>query len=805
MPASPPQYSIALVSAVALAYEILLIRLFSIIQWHHFAYMIISLALLGYGISGTFIALAGRWLLDRFHMAYICNIVLFGLSSVACFLAAQHAPFNPEEILWDFNQPISLLVIYLLLALPFFFASNSVALALARFNNNISRIYSFDLCGAGFGSLGIILLLLIKFPMDSLLLLGSAGLTAAAVAWWEMGLRPRKWMLAFLMAALVLPFLPVSLKKPVISPYKDQSQALRVTGTRIIASRSSPLGVVNVMESPVIPWRYAPGLSINADKEPPPQLRIFSDGNSLAAITHYNGDNEQIAYLDQMTSALPYHIRRPANVLIMGAGGGSGILQALYHNVKHITAVELDPQIIRLVRDDFGEFAGKIFTNPNVDVHAGDARGFVTGSSQFFDLIQAPVLGSFGPSSAGLHALNESYLYTVEALQEYLRHLTPEGYLAISCWVKLPPRDTLKLVATAATALEQNAVSNPRQSLALIRGWQTSTILIKNGVYSAGDIAKLKEFCSKRSFDVVYYDGMSIKEANHYNILDTPYFFLGTQALLDNKRDEFLNQYKFNIRPATDDRPYFFNFMKWRTLPEILDSRGRGGMPLLEWGYLILIATLVQALAASLALILLPLRALRANARNKENDGNISRFRVFAFFFCVGMAFLFLEIAFIRKFILFLHHPLYAAAVMLTAFLFFAGLGSRHSKRFAEKKGPAGAVLSAAVAIVILGLSYLITLEPLFSALITLPFCVRILISIMLVAPLSFCMGMPFPLALAQVGKKAPELIPWAWGVNGCASVISAVLAAVLSVHFGFSAVIVAALLLYCIAAAFFP
>ncbi|MCK5545635.1 MAG: hypothetical protein KAI35_10480, partial [Desulfobulbaceae bacterium] len=413
--ANPPQYSIAILSAAALAYEILLIRLFSIIQWHHFAYMIISLALLGYGASGTFIALARHWLLTRFSAAYISNVVLFGLSSVACFLAAQQVEFNPEEILWDFKQPISLLVIYLLLALPFFFASNCIALTLARFRENISRIYSFDLCGAGLGSLGIMLLLSIRFPMDSLLLLGSAGLIAAAVAWWEMDLRPRKWILAFVAAALILPLLPGSMKRLVISPYKDQSQALRIPGAEIIASRSGPLGLVNVMENRVIPWRHAPGLSLNADKEPPPQLRIFSNGNSMTAITRYNGDNEQISYLDQLTSALPYHIRRPDNVLIMGAGGGSGILQALYHNVKHVTAVELNPQIIKLVRHDFGPFAGKIFSNPNVYVHVGEARGFVTGSSELFDLIQVPVLDSFGPSSAGLYALNESYLYTVEA------------------------------------------------------------------------------------------------------------------------------------------------------------------------------------------------------------------------------------------------------------------------------------------------------------------------------------------------------------------------------------------------------
>lgn len=800
---TPPRLSIALISAGALAYEVLLMRLFSVIQWYHFAYMIISLALLGYGASGTFLSLARDRLLPRFTPVYLINLLLFAVSAVACFLIVQRLPFNPYEVLWDAEQPLWLLLIYLLLALPFFFAANCIGLALSRFTADVPHLYAADLLGAGAGSIAIVGLLFMAFPSSVLLALGSLIAVAVIVAGLELGLRSRR-LFALLAMAVILPWiLPANWTQPVTSPYKGLSQLLQVSGSRIIEQRSSPLGLLTVVESPRIPLRHAPGLSLQAPQAPPEQLAVFTDGEAMTTITRDTGDRQQLTYLDYLPSALPYHLRLPRNVLILGAGGGSDVLQARYFDVPHIDAVELNPQLVDLVQTDYADFAGNLYTAPASRVHIAEARGFVSANADHYDLIQLSLLDSFSASSAGLYAMSESYLYTVEALRQYLRKLRPDGYLAISRWVKLPPRDTLKLFATAISALEGLSVSQPEQRLMLIRGWQTSTLLIKNGDFTRAEIETLRRFCQQRAFDLVYYPGIRAAEANRHNILQQPYFFTGTQALLSGQRDAFLKDYKFQLAPATDDKPYFFNFFKWRILPEILSLRGQGGLPLLGMGYLILVATLVQAVVTSFFLILLPLIVLRRNHR-QINSGT-SHWRSLVYFFALGLAFLFIEIAFIQKFILFLHHPLYAVSIVLASFLLFAGLGSAFANRFAHSGRSRIAITGSIFGIVALGLAYVTWLEPLFDNLMGISTLLKILLAAGLIAPLAFCMGIPFPLGLTRLGQSAPYLVPWVWGVNGCASVISAVLATLLAIQFGFSVVILLALGIYVLASRLVP
>ncbi len=794
-----PRYSIALLSACALGFEILLMRLFSIIQWHHFAYMIISLALLGYGASGTFLSLASKRLLAHFPLAYVANVLLFGLSALACYLAAQQIPFNAQEVLWDARQPWYLLSLYLLLSLPFFFAATAIGLALLRFRQDMSRLYAADLLGAGLGSIGIVLLLFIAFPDLALRLLAAGGILAAALASRELRL-PLKLSLLLAGTALLPLLLPASWTTAKLSPYKELSQVLQISGARIIDEHTSPLGLLSVVESPLIPLRHAPGLSLLATSGPPEQLGVFTDGGAMTVINRNQGDPARFAYLDQLSSALPYHLRQAQRVLVLGAGGGSEVLQALYHDVAHIDAVELNPQMVNLLRKDYAAFSGRLYDEKAVEVHINEARGFVAGSAHRYDLIQLAALDSFSAAAGGLYALNESYLYTVEALQTYLDHLADDGLLAITRWVKLPPRDALKLFATAVEALRRSGHPRPEQRLVLIRSWQTSTLLVKNGAFSPAEIQALQDFCEQRAFDPAYYPGMPAAQANRHNQLPQPYFYQAAQALLGDEARAFLADYKFNLTPATDDRPYFYNFFKWDTVGEILDLRGQGGMPLLEWGYLVLVVTLFQALLLSLLLILLPL-LLRGRWPTRRQScaakQAIGHWRAFGYFLALGLAFLFLEIAFIQKFILFLHHPLYAIAVVLAAFLVFAGLGSRYSQRYADSGKQGKGIRLAVSGLIVLGLVYLMLLGPLFSLLLALPTLAKVAITITLIAPLAFCMGMPFPLGLSLLDSKAPRLLPWAWGVNGCASVLSAVLATLLAIHFGFSTVVLLALALY--------
>ena len=302
---SPPLLAIGLISTSVLAYEILLMRLFSIIQWHHFAYMAISLALLGYGVSGTFIALLRQRLTDHYPIAFVINAALFGLSAVAAFALAQRVPFNALEIFWDPRQPLHLLHLYLLLFVPFFFAANCICLSFVRHGDNTHRIYSADLTGAAVGCLLVVALLFLLMPTQALRVISVLGLAAAAIAALQFRLR-RRVVLPFLLAAAValLFALPASMTELRISPYKGLREALLVDGAKVIARRSSPLGLVTVVDSPRVPFRDAPGLSLNAVTEPPAQLGVFIDGDNFSALTRFDGDTAKLDYLDQMTSAL---------------------------------------------------------------------------------------------------------------------------------------------------------------------------------------------------------------------------------------------------------------------------------------------------------------------------------------------------------------------------------------------------------------------------------------------------------------------------------------------------------------------
>lgn len=796
-PPKPPIWGIALLSAAALAFEVLLTRLFSIIQWHHFSYMIISLALLGYGASGTFLALVGDRVRARFAGFFGGNAILFGISAVAGFLTVQRLPFNAVEIPWDSGQWWYLLAQYLLLAIPFFCVANCIGLAFMRYGDQVHRIYAFDLTGAGVGALGVVILLFVTFPLTGLWILGVLGLLAALLGSLENCWRPPRWGLVTVLGVVLLGVLiPDRWTTVHLSQYKGLSQSLQVVGAEKVVERSSPLGLVTVVRNRQVPFRYAPGLSLSATVTPPEQLGLFSDGEALGAITRFTGERDELAYLDYLTSALPYHLLESPHVLVLGAGGGADVLQAIYHQAPSIEAVELNPQLVNLIRNEFADFAGGIYDRTDVGVHVGEARGFIAQSKERYDLIQVALLDAFGAASAGLFALNESYLYTVEAFQEYLEHLDSGGMLSVTRWLRLPPRDSLRLFATAVVALERVGVADPGGRLLLIRGWKTTTLVVKNGSFSEQELTALRTFCRERSFDLAYYPGMAVEEANRFNLLERPYLYEGALAILGPEREQFFQRYKFEVTPTTDDRPYFFHFFKWRVFPELLMLHAGGGLGQLEWGYLILVATLIQALLAGVVLIILPLWLGKRRLRPAPTPPGI-RWRVLAYFTAIGLGFLFLEMAFIQKFILFLSHPLYAVSVVLAAFLVFAGLGSYYS-RYLEAKRGRKVVLSWAVAAIIgLAITYLVALPAFFQWALPWPDPLKIVCTAVLIAPLAFSMGMPFPLGLTWVAEAASWLIPWAWAINGCASVVSAVLAILLAVQLGFSGVVGIAVVFY--------
>ena len=792
----PPLAAIALLSAAALGYEVLLLRLFAIIQWHHFAYLVISVALLGFGAAGTFVTLGRDRLLPAYPASFALAAASFAVATVSSFAVAERVRFNALEILWDPSQFLGLAAIYLLLFIPFFFAATALCLAFARFDGEIPRLYCADILGAGLGSLALLIVLFFIYPNDALRFIAGLGLAASALV-----LRPAvpRLTVVLVLAAITCPWLlPAGATRLLPSEYKDLSQALEVREARVVAERTSPLGVVTVVESPFAPVRYAPGLSLNAAAGPPPQLGLFVDGQAAGAVTRFDGNLASLAYLADTTSALPYHLLHRPKTLILGAGGGSDVWQALYHGAREVAAVELNGQLTDLVQGELAAFSGRPFSAPGVRLYVAEARGFVAHSRESFDLIQVALLDSFGTSAAGLGALTESTLYTVEALDAFLERLTPNGLLAFTRWVSLPPRDSLRLFATVIAVLERKGKTETGRHLAMIRGWSTTTLLVKNGTFTTTDLAAIKDFCQQRSFDIVHAPGLSAQEANRFNILERDDLFAGTSALLGPNRQEFMERYKFNLTPATDNQPYFFHFFKWRTLAEMLTIRSGGALPPLDWGYPILVMALGQAVLASFLFILLPLALAKTRQAFAVAPVALRR-RVACYFFALGLGFMGIEIPFLHRFSLFLSHPLYAAAVVLAAFLVFAGLGARFSARLAS------ATRWPFVAIAAISLAYLLVLPSFLAGLMGLAQGLKMVIAMLLIAPLAFCLGMPFPLGLTAVAARAAPLLPWAWSINGFASVVATMLATLLSIHWGYSTVVVLAVALYGLAAWQFP
>lgn len=763
--------SIPIISASAVAAEILLMRLMAVAIWYHFAYMIISLSLLGYGVSGTFLAILRKRLLSRPKLWLFLIPLALSISLPLCFRLSQMIGFDPFLMMWEPRHFLRLFARYLLLMIPFFLAGSFTGLCIAAYSERIGRIYLFDLLGAGMGSVGAIGLLFLLKPWNGLNLLSAFSLLGAIFISWN-GRYLLRAVIPVLPILAVVNLIPLRLD---ISQYKYLVAAERMPEARVLYETSSPLGLLTALRSPAL--RIAPGLSLAYEGDIPPQIAVFTDADSPTAITSPD-DPEKLAFLDHMTNALPYVLLKRPKVLIIGAGGGMDVLSALTHGAREVVAVELNQQMVEMVSKEFSDFAGGIYSDPRVRVVVGDGRGFVERSRERFDLIQISLVESFRASAAGVYALSESYLYTVEAFKSYMKHLTENGILSITRWSKIPPVDTMKVIWTMEK-LRSIGIS-PEENMALIRSWATDTIILKRSRLTEGDIERIKGFCREKLYDLVYYPGIPAEEMWEF----LPYNPTG--------RWEWMEE-MFNIKPATDDRPYFFHFFRWRSLPYLVKRMGRNWLILIEWGYVMLVATFVQAVAASILLILLPIRIL---SRRRKGGGWMG-LRVFLYFGALGFGFMAMEIALIQLFSLFLSDPIYSVASVIGGMLVIAGLGSLISRRLSglPPELPFGLIILFSLI-----QRYLPRLE--FSTLAHLPLPARIGLSILSIAPLAFFMGMPFPMGIRGLRAADESLIPWAWGVNGCTSVIGAVGAMIILLSLGHGVLLFTAMGCYVLAGA---
>jgi hypothetical protein len=795
--------SVALISAAALAAEIVLMRIYSIVEWQHFAWMIISLALLGFGASGTFLAIFRKPLLRHAERALVILPALAAVAMISSLYGALHVPWNSFELLWNPQQMFNLFRIYLLLAVPFFFVGSCIGMTFIRWPSSIGRLYGADLTGAGAGGGVAILLLHTLLPVHLWLLISALALASSLLA--AIALIPRLgWIPLLAAVAFAVPLLiPLQIEP---GHYKPVTQALRIPGAMVTEVRSTPLGYVQLLESPEVPLRHAPGLSLNWFEELPQQKGIFIDGQGPLIA---NRTDRPLDHLDATTehAALTTLGKAPENALLLGLSSLPALVRLGTSGSGHVHVVEENRELIELVRSLEG-WGGEALSLPGVTVHSSKPRTHLARSQIPYDLIVVP----FARVTAGeASAISPDDLLTVESFVSMIRHLREQGVIALTAPVEVPPRTIPKLLVTVARALELSGL-DPSGHVAVLRAWDVATIVVSSAPLSRSQTAELRRFADDHSFDLAWLPDLDPSEANRFNVLPRPWIFETAREILDSphSRRNLLERYKFDISAPLDERPWFGSQLKWATMIELFRLRDEGGLGVLRSGYPILIVALGQSVVAGVVLILLPLVPLRGSRRT-----GVRGWRIVVSFGSLGIGFLFIEILYIYRLTLFLGQPIEAVSVVLASFLIFAGLGSMATVRFGalvrgllnrsgrtatdreEERLRNDAITAAAAVVAVVVLIQIPLLRLMIDSAIALPHLHRVGLSVLLIAPLAFAMGLPLPSAIRALELSGSGWIAWAWGINGCASVVSAVLAVLLSLHIGFTNVTLIAAALY--------
>ncbi len=788
-----PLGAVALISASTLAYEVLLTRIFAIVHWHHLVATVISLGLLGYGASGTFLALFGQRLQRHLAAAFVANALVFAVTTVACTRIAQVLPFDPQALAWDGDQILLLAATFSLLAVPFFAAANCIGLVFSAFRDQIPKIYGMDLMGAGLGTVALALALIVLHPTQVLGAISIMGLAVAVLASLQLVWRPR--LVATLAATLVVAiqwFDPATIRP---AAYKDMARAMTVTGAFIDYERSGITGVLNVIENRKVPARHAPALSLHSMVQPAHQLDVFVDGNSHGVISDFSDVSKGRAFLTNLLSALPYTLLDRPEVAVLRAGTGLHVQQALTMGARAVSAVEANPLLHDASCTRYAALAGTQCDPAVTNWVVQTPRGFVANQTGRYDLITLKADSDIG----GLNALDIDFALTREAFLSYLALLQPDGLLAIEGTTRLPPGTSVHLTRTAQAALRERGVTDPPRQLAVLRGWQRFLLLVAERPLNEQQVGRIRNFADDGGFDLVWLPGMRPGEANRYQVLQTAQYHDAIRQLFAAAAGSG----DHNAALPSDDRPFPYRHTDWPTLWRTLRHGTAEQRTHLDSALLVATLTVAIAIVFSVLLIVIPLFAQPRTAR-PQGRRPVSRLRILIYFAAIGLAFLFIELAWIQRLELFLGHPLYATTIVLSAFLLFAGAGSAWAQK--TQATSSARVLAASTGVILLfGLGYVLFLPGLLGAVSFLPLAIRIVITIALVGPLAFAMGMPFSIGLRRLGGITPALIPWAWGINGCASVISAAGAPLVALELGFSGLLLIALLAYLMAALAYP
>jgi hypothetical protein len=788
---------VALLAGSLLMTELSLTRIFSVTMYYHFAFMAISIALFGLSASGVYVFLMReRWkdvpterLLATHAFAYTIGTVVALFVLVNLRVGLSYTPSNIAVMS----------LVYLLSAIPFFLGGATISLAISRLSANINAVYAADLLGAGAGCLLLMPALNILGAPNAIVV--SALMGAAAGALMGRGGIPRGWRTA--MACAV----PLILVTALYGKF-DVSTTKGHEGHPVLFSKWNSFSRIGVYEQPYGAWSLSEKYT-----GPLPDSRLMDiDSAAGTQILKFGGNLKDVSYLQYELTALGYRLYGappappsasaspkslsdeggPFSALVIGTGGGRDLLSALVFGASTVDGVEINPIIVNdVMRDRFADYSGRVYAHPNVSVAVEDGRSYVRRSPKQYDIIQASLVDTWAATAAGAYALSENSLYTVEAFEDYLDHLTDRGVLSVSRWVF----DGLRLISLAQEAGARRGW-NPADRLAIIQQDKIATFLLKKTPFTPQEVQTLADAADNLGFAILYLPGRPVQT---FGDSRDDY----ARLLLSPDRHAFYHQYPLDVTPTTDDRPFFFNTMRLRNHSFVAPVLRLFGMHVERpvnpgaWATGGLTALLVLLAISSFLIVLFILGPLAVTSRGTLGIG---WFPALAYFACLGGAFMLIEVALLQRFVLLLGHPVYSLTVTLFSLLLGTGLGSMLSRRIGDLTLRRFATL-ACLAVAVVALLWGSVLPPIVQAAIGWPLALRVLLAVALMTPAGMVMGIPLPAGVRLLAATRPQLVAWAWGMNGALSVLGAILAVFIAMNWGFSVTLLCGAIIYALAA----
>jgi len=770
--------AVFLSSALLVGLQIVLMQVMAQIQGHHFAYIIIALALLGFGCSGTVLALARGFLMRHLAKALPLSLLLAAFSVLAflpvCFTFAAKTDFQLLFAEWQAWWPM--LISASSAFLPFFFGAIFLGLVFVSDTQNIGKLYAANLTGSACGAALAIAALHMLHP-ENILPLCAALFSVAAFFAGPRGTGSISMLCAVLfVAGLKLGYFS---QPHTLSPYKPVSYALQLPKAEITVDRPHPMGRIQIVTAPAL--RTGAGISLQHGGDIPAAPHMFRSGEGYGA---FPADAEIFKNsLHALPAAFPDSV--PRRVLILHASGSLAIPLLLKESgIEQLDAVEPHPVAAELTQNFFGD--------TRLNVIPRDGRAFLGQTGSQYDLILLPQQGAFG-GGTGLQALQEDYLITRESFHAIWDRLSDDGILFFPVYLDRPPRRILKLLALTADILRESGINDPAAHIAALRSWDMIGVAVFKNPPDGNVQERLAAFARSNGFDRLWIPGEGPSKSDGFHLTQDSLLEDGFAALLGTEEDSraFQENYLFRITPPTDSRPYFHQFIRWDKLAEINAVFGSGNIAFVEMGAVLVGITALLLAAASFILIVTPLFAL-----GWPRGGRLG---VFLYFSGIGLGFMFLEIALIQQFTLFWGHPLYSAAGVIAALLCGMGIGSFFTARLPDCPK---ILIAAPVAAAGLALLLPLALPVFMSSALSWPEFWKWTGGIILLLLPATALGTVFPLMLRRLDNTLPHQVPWAWGINGCFSVLAAPLAVLIAMQGGFPVVGLAAALCYFVAVA---